>query len=202
MTVEDGDILRITLNYTMNNTSAVQNVFTWRLEGGPVDDEDVLSDVANWVLAEWADAWADFASAEANLTSVEVDVLLPTGHVDHNVGNVEIDVDGAVSGETVSSAFSGLFTAYTSLPKTRGSKYVPGASRDGVADNALGSVLLAALAALAEIAITDYVGSVSGERYNMGVLSRTLEQFVPFNGSFLTTDEPSYQRRRKRSRGA
>lgn len=202
MTVNTNDILRVTLEYTMANTSQVLNVFTMQFKGSSADDADVLSDVTAWVVSEWGDKWQDFASPEANLTAVEVDVLLPNGHVDHNVGNAEVDIDGLVSGETVSSAFSGLFTLYTAEPKTRGSKYVPGASRDGIADNAIQSVLLAVLAELATVAVTNWLGSVTSETYAMGVLSRPGEVFVPFNGSFLTTDEPAYQRRRKRSRGA
>jgi len=202
MGVSSGDILRVVVDYALANSSKIQNSFWFEYDGSFAANEDVMLDLVAWVGALWGDAWQAYASNEANLTSFAVDKINPNGTVAENIGTEDVDFDGSITAETVSSIHSGLITAYTPLPKTRGSKYVPGASRDGVADNVLGSVLMAALAVMADVYVESYEGIITGGIYNPGVLRRAAEVFQRFDGSFLLTDTPSSQRRRKRGRGA
>lgn len=202
MGIETGDIIRVVLDYNMLNTSAIQNAFHFVCSDGSAANEDVLDDWIDWATNVWHDAWKDFASAECLLTQVAVDKVDVAGHVLENFGAASLSLAGVGSGGTVSSEFSGLMYAATDAPKSRGMKYVPGADKDGTAENEIKSVLLGVLAQLAIAWLLDYVGVSSGARFVAGVASEAAMGFLPFTGSAVVSEIPANQRRRRRNRGA
>lgn len=199
---ESGELVRLVLEYLVPGTSAVMNVFMWLIEEGSPTDEELLDDFANWAENVWGVNWADFATAVAEIDLIDVDILNADGTVARNIGSQLIGLVGGVGGETTVAAAAGYIKADTALPKTRGSKYVPGLGEGSIADGFVSVETLSDLSLLLANYFDTYVGSESGARYAPGVLSRTLVEFVPFNGSGYVTDVPAYQRRRKPNVGA
>jgi len=202
MSVPSESIIRVTLSYQQANSSLPQTVFIFQNEDPIESDEDCVSDFAAWAENVWAPGWADFASVDVSIIHVGVDLLLPNGHVAYNVGAEVLAIPGTVTGEPMTAATSGYLLGYTSLPKSRGSKYVPGAGKDGAADNKFQSVLLAALLQMLTAYLLGFAGETSATGYVPGILSRLIEEFVPFNGTGYVTDIPAYQRRRKPNVGS
>lgn len=202
MPVPSESIIRVTLSYQQANSSLPQTVFLFQNEDPIESDEDCVADFVDWVDTIWSPGWADFASSEVSIIHVGVDVLFPNGHVAYNVGASVLAIPGTVDGEPMTAATAGYLLGYTSKPKSRGSKYVPGAGKDGAADNKFQSVLLAALVQMLAAYLLEFVGAETAVGYLPGVLSRLTEEFVQFNGTGYVTDIPAYQRRRKPNVGS
>lgn len=202
MPVNSGDIVRVTLSYQQANSSLPQNVFFWEAQSFAGDDVDIVADWVNWAENLWGAAWEEFASAEVSIVHVGVDIVDFAGHVLSNIGAETINVPGTVSGDPVTAATSGYLLGYTTFPKTRGSKYVPGAAKDGTADNKFQSILLAALLEMLAVYLFGYEGSVTAVEYVPGVVRRLTETWAQFNNTGYVTDIPAYQRRRKPNVGS
>lgn len=202
MSIEAGDILRVTLSYTQANSSLPQNVFLFKADSSASDDSEIVADWVDWATNYWHPAWKEFASVEVSIAHVGVDVLGLNGHVLANIGASSLALIGDVTGEPTVAAASGYLLAYTPFPKSRGSKYVPGPGKDGVADNKFGSLLLAALAEMLVIYLVEYTGTTTAVKYAPGIIRRLPELWAAFNETGYITDIPSYQRRRKPNVGS
>jgi hypothetical protein len=199
---ENGEILRVVLEYIIPGASQVLNVFNWLIDDGAPSDEDVLADFADWAENVWGVNWADVAQDVAELDNVSIDVVDVQGHVLRNLGAQGIGLAGSVGGEIGVAAASGFLKADTAVPKTRGSKYVPGLGEGNLLDGVLTAETLADLLLLLADFFTVYVGTASSARYQPGVVSRTAEAFEPFVEAGYVTSIPGYQRRRKPNSGS
>lgn len=199
---EAGEILRVAVHYIQANAGDMLNVFTFQIASGNEDDSRVLDDFADWVENVWGVDWQDFATLQCELDRVEIDVLNTNGTVDRNIGSQGINIVGSNSGELAPAACAGYLKADTAIPKTRGSKYVPGLF-EGILDTGeLNAETLADLLLMLVTAFSVFEGTVSGMFYQPGVLSRTAVEFVPFEEAGYVTDIPAYQRRRKPNVGS
>lgn len=202
MPISVNDIVRVTLSFQQANSSLPQMVFFWQSKSNAESDSEIVADWAHWAENVWGAAWEEFASAEVSIAHVGVDVVGLNGHVLSNIGAETLAVPGTVSGDPVTAATAGYLLGYTPFPKSRGSKYVVGAAKDGIADNKFQSVLLAALVEMLAVYLLEYAGIESGANYVPGVVRRVVEQWTDFNGTGYVTDIPAYQRRRKPNVGS
>lgn len=196
-----GELLRATVNYIIPNASAVQNVFYWRLDIANIPDADVLTFFDDWFTNDWGSRWADVASQNAVLSTVDLMVVNGDGTVLRSVGTAIIGLTGTVVSETTSAAVSAYLSADTALPKTRGRKYVPGVSESGVLNGLFDVATVANLILL----LTEYLADFNPQGnaiFKPGVLRTAINLFQAFTGSGEVVDVPAYQRRRKPGVGA
>lgn len=194
--MDTGEILRTVLNHDMPNASIPQNVFHHIYIGPGAPDQDIVNSVNAWILTEWGDAWAELAAATVEIESFQCDVVNLDGTVARNLGGLLVNVPGGLPGSFNAAATSGYLLGYTEEPKQRGSKYAVGMSESVIDDNLFDGVALGNLALLLGIYLAPI--SVAGsDDLISGILSRTLLQFVQFNGNGLIDSQPAYQRRRK-----
>lgn len=202
MGIDTGDIVRVVLTYDQVNSSDAQNVFMFEAQSGENDDADILADWVYWAESVWGPDWVDFASQDVTLVQVDVDTLNVDGTVKANIGSATLAEQGSIAADPSGSANAGYILAATAVPKTRGSKYVPGPSELDTSDNLITGDALADLALLLLTLVSLYEGDTTGLQYLPGVLSRTLMRFEAFNETGYITDVPAYQRRRKRGVGS
>jgi hypothetical protein len=176
------------------------NVFHCRLTGGDVTDTSLNATIDAWLTASWGDTWATLAASGAELVSYEADVMSTAGLVLRNIGGGVIAVNGDVIEDVTPAAVSGYLMGYTSIPKARGSKYVPGIAETQIQEGEFTAPALVKLATLLAIYLAD-VSLGSGASLEMGVLSKALGAFISFTGSGLIESLPAYQRRRKQGVG-
>lgn len=196
------EIMRVVLTYALPTASEVLNIFLFKLVDNPGSDEDTLDDFVDWTTNVWGPDWADLAASAASIIQVAVDVVNLDGTVARNIGSESLAIPGTVGGEIGVAAAAAYIKADTALPKTRGSKYIPGLGEGNIADGLLTVESLGDLALLIIDFFTVYLGAVSTARYEPGVVSRPTETWVPFEGNGYITDVPAYQRRRKPNVGS
>ena len=191
-----GDIVRAVIGYSSLGASEQQNVFWWEIEEMGIGNPALLTEIADWAENLWGVTWAELASDTSTLVDVSVDLMNPDGTVKVNVGVSVINLAGDGASAVTPAATSGYLLAQTALPKSRGSKYVPGIDENSINDGvfSLGAVII--LLALAAVYITP-VTTVVGAVLRAGVLTRLTEEFNEFLVEASTTDVPAYQRRRK-----
>jgi len=199
---DNGEILRLVVEYGIPAASAVMNVFQWLIEDGATDDERTLDDMEDWTTNVWHPDWEGLAATVAEIIGIAVDVLNTDGTVARNIGTRTLALNGTVVSETGAPAVSAYIKADTALPKTRGSKYIPGLSEGDVNGGFLSVAVLGDVALLLLDYVTPYTGVSASTSYLPGVLSRTIDTFVEFSGSGSFTDVPAYQRRRKTNVGS
>lgn len=199
---EEGEILRVAVEYAIPTASQALNVFYFRIASGAGNDEETLDDMADWVENDWGAGWLDLAVAVAEILTVAVDVVDLAGLVVRNLGSAPIGLIGGVGGEGGVAAASAYIKADTEFPKTRGSKYIPGLGEGNIQDGLLTAESIADLVTLLLLYVNTFAGVTSSTLYEPGVPSRTMEAWVPFSGAGSFTDVPAYQRRRKPNVGS
>lgn len=196
-----GDIVRSVITYSTPGASEQQNVFWHIIEEMGIGNPALLVEIAKWVEESWGPIWAELAASSSQLVDVSVDIMNPDGTVKVNVGITLIGLDGDQASNATSAAVSGYLLAQTNLPKSRGSKYMPGVSEGAIDDGefSLGSVIIMLAAAIIYVTpVTTVVGAV----LKAGVLTRLTGTFNEFLFEASTTNVPAYQRRRKPNVGS
>lgn len=191
-----GEIVRVALHYQQAGAGDMMNVFHFRIAGNAPSDTDLLDDIVDWALSGWGTAWKNVAVTGCELEYVDCDIVMPDGTVVRNIGSDLLNVVGIVGGDLLPAAVSARLQAYTTVPKARGSKYVPGIGEPQQAGGDWSVGALANLAVLLGIYLSPHVGA-SSVILEPGLISRTLVQFLPFLVTGLIDTQPAYQRRRK-----
>jgi hypothetical protein len=195
-----GEVIRLAAHFTHLAGSVGMMVF-WYEAVANVSDEDTLAELGAHLLGEILPRWAEVADADAQATHADVDVVNLNGTVDRNLGVVALSLDGDISGQVMPAGVAAMVQAYTNIPTSRGKKYLPYISEATVDEGYLNAGALTSLALfLLEYLLVLEFGLA--DSWRPGVLSRTLEEFVAFDGSGSVTDVPAYQRRRKPNVGS
>lgn len=190
------DIIRLAVEYGLPAASQALNVFYLRILGG-ASDTDVLDDLEEWVTNEWGANWQDLACSLSSIIGFAADIVDFEGHVLANIGSRTLALAGTVVTDPTSAGDAAYMKADTAVPKTRGSKYIPGLAEDNVDVGILDATALGELAVLFADYFLPFVGLFSSVGYEPGVPSRTLLSWNPFTGGGSFTDIIAYQRRRK-----
>lgn len=196
-----GDIIRTVVSYSSPGASEQQNVFWWVIEDEGIGNPALLAEIADWAENIWGIVWAEVASDLVTLIDVSVDIMNPDGTVRVNVGVEVINLPGDGASTVLAAATSGYLLAQTALPKSRGSKYVPGMSENSLDDGVWTLATVIVLLVLAGIYVTP-ITTVPGAILRAGVLTRLTAVFNEFLVEASTTDVPAYQRRRKPNVGS
>jgi len=195
-----GEVLRVALHYTMPEAGDCMNVFHFAITGSVADDADVDAAATEWATSIWGARWALLAGSAASLSHADFDIINTDGTVARNIGSAILNIAGTVGGDVLPAAAAAYILAYTTVPKARGSKYVPGITE---ADSVAGALSVGALADMALLLghfLSPYTAGV-GITLSPGVLSLTLATFIPFIMSGAIDTVVAYQRRRKEGVG-
>lgn len=201
MTISNGTILKVVLDYVYPGAGTALNIFNYVYSGADLDDQVVLDGIEDWVTQDWADAWKGLSATEATLENMKVQEVTGLGLVVRDVGFALINQVGINIVGVLPAANSAYIQAYTGIPQVRGSKYVPAISEDEVANGKLTGTGLITLLLLAGF-YTDRINLGTGNNLDPGVISKREGGFKQFSGATLTTDIPAYQRRRKEGVGS
>lgn len=202
MSIQEGTILRVVANHVEADGSIQQNVFNCVLTsaGGSDDEEDVASDMEDWVTEMFN-----------NLTAF-LRVEWDPGEVvtyEYDSGDDDWDEVGSEVGSWVTSGagdplprgVAAVIQGNTMDPDIRGRKYIGMMDENNHTDEVWVSGLLTALAAFAADWVTGFVGSATGATFTTGVWSPTKTTFVAFGTSVIINAIAGYQRRRKQGVG-
>lgn len=195
-----GEFLRGVLLYSIPGASEVLSVFHW-LQSGGADDEQIGLDLTGWAEDSWGPRWADIASSLASITQLKIDVVNADGTVARDLGVKVLDVPGIINSSTQPGAVSTMLFVPTLRPKTRGRKFVPGVSEQGIENGFITPGVIADLAILALPYFSDFIG-LTGTAYIPGVMSTVTATFEAFLKTVGFNDIPDYQRRRRPDRGS
>lgn len=195
------EIVRAVLSYTAPNTSVMQNVFYYQLQLGDLANDSMMDILEDYFTDVWGDSWAVLAPTNATLESFSVDILNTDGTVDRNIGERDLSIPGTAGVSVSPAAVAGYFYASTTVPKARGSKYVPAISESVIDAGVFNATGITELSLMLIGYLADLVSGGSA-RLVPGVLSRPLEAFVEFTAQGLVNDVPAYQRRRKPNVGS
>lgn len=200
MTVNINEIVRLTLEYSQPASSIPMNVFCFSMQTAAIDESEVVDTLEDWATTLFGPAWAALAGSACTMDTGQVAVINNDGTVNRNIGSFTIAQSGSQGTEIAPAANAGYLLAYTAVPKTRGSKYLPGVA-EGILSN--GELTVAAQASLSACLILYLatINTTSGGKLVPGVLSRTAAAFRAFNTSGIIESIPAYQRRRKPSVG-
>lgn len=201
MTITNGDVIKMTLEYLYPGAGVAMNVFHYAYLGADLTDSVAVAALVDWVETEWAPTWVDIASTTATLANAVFEVVNVDGDILVNLGTEILDIDGTVAGEVMPAAVSAYIAANTATPGVRGSKYVPGIS-ETMADNGVFNAT-----ALAQIAflLLDYLDTVNvsaGNNFFPVVRSTKLAGFPRLLTAGTLNTLPAYQRRRKQGVGS
>lgn len=203
MTVQDGDVIRVTLNATMPDLVVAQNVYYWQLDD-PVPDSPTNDQIRAAIDAKLTAMIGDIQSIVVNdveFTNAEIDrVEWETDHWEtkENLPTAVISTVGTETTDMIPSGCAAVLTADTSRPQTRGRKFLPGFYEAGATDNDwIASVQTALTAFAVEWALNRLVtGSAELVPAVLGMSGASAGLIYPI-AAIIVNSLVGYQRRRK-----
>lgn len=196
MTITNGDIIRMTLNYIAPGAGTMMNVFHYGYVGGDIEDDAALDSLETWITDDWGASWADMASSNAELDFASFETVNVAGEVLRNLGVRAINLAGNLAFEVLPAAVSVYIQGNTAFAGVRGSKYVPGLA-ESLSDD---GVLTATGLAQAAFLLLDYLSTVNaGAGNNFFPVVRSIKEagFPRLVTAGAIALIPAYQRRRK-----
>ena len=198
MSVPSNTILRVVVSLLFPDSAIAQNVFYTLFEndGGSNDDEDVLTDMSDWVDTMY-DAMSASLDSDITLTGIKVYFYDTVGDDWDELG-VEFPGTGfSATGDMMPNGIACLIHAPTVNPDVTGAKYIGGFLDDSVVENDITAGALANFALFATEWTDPAVFSATGSGFIPGVWSATKDQFFAFTTSSSLNVGVAYQRRRK-----
>lgn len=203
MTVSDGDIVRGVLGQTMTNGDEAKAIYTYLIDKvsvGSWSDAEIAGFLETAIEAIYTELSSEI-KATATYDLLDVYKWVPPDW--DYLTTVVPSFAGSAGGEVLPAGVAMLMTAYTSLNKVFGRKFVYGCTELGLGGGVLTGIALGHLADGAAEYIATYSGGTMGPLDFLipGVYSSKAVDFVPFNGVAVVKDTLSYQRRRKKGVG-
>lgn len=200
MTITNGDVLKLTLEYLYPGAGTALNVFHYAYLGADIEDSEAVAALLDWAETEWGATWAGVAATTAELANAIFEVVDVNGDVLANLGTEAINIAGTNGGDVEAAAVSAYLSANTATPGVRGSKYVPGIASASITDG----TFVAGSAAQLALLLLDYLATVNvsaGNNLFPVVRSTKLLGFPRLITAGTINLLPAYQRRRKQGVG-
>lgn len=198
MAVAEGTILRVVLQILFPDSSLMQNIFYCILTtaGGSDDDEDVVSDMNDWLEEILGNFNAQlFDTLGGGETVVyEYDTV---GEDWDEVGGEVINLGAASAEDMLPHGVAFNIQGNCLDPDVRGRKYFGGFCENNQTDGTWNTSITVPMLAAGADWITAFVGAATGATFTPGVWSPTQVAFKPFSNVIIISNVPAYQRRRK-----
>lgn len=201
MTVSEGDIIKLVLDYTYPGAGTALSIFNYVYGGIDRDDAEFMDDILDDFGTPFAALWALVGGDNATLDNVAGFVVDTAGNVLLDLGERVIDEQGTVGGTAMPAAVSGYLQAYTAVPRVLGKKYLPAIGENAVVNGEFDAPALATLISVLGFYYSPQVLTGGGTIFP-GVLSSKVGDFQQFLESGLVQSLPAYQRRRKQGVGS
>lgn len=204
MTVANGEVLRVTLEGTLEDGTIWQNRFTFKASfSGDQSDAGVLSAVDTWLEDLYANVVADIPTAIQLATAVtqviEWDSVGALWVITRLIGSSAIADSFANASEPLPNQIAPFVIGSTGRPKSKGRKFLPPFGEDR---QDAGELISAAATNLGNWAL-DYISDpvVTGsEVLNSGVVREDANAFWPF-ATVAASSLLGTQRRRRQGIG-
>lgn len=205
MTIVAGDILRSSVNFTLDDGTLYQNVFHHRRVGlGVITDAAHITAIKAWAEVMYAEI-DDHVSAAVIEGLSSVDKVAWDGVKWEVVENIGVFTPAFVPVVDALSAMpnqvSPFVTFKTSRPKTVGRKFLFPMSEAAFQSGILTATVVAAIVAWADDAVNNLVVSAPLDYLVPGVPRTGVDSFLDFTLA-LVTNIGGTQRRRRRGYGA
>lgn len=201
MTVTEGDILRMVLEYTYPGAGVALNIFHWVYGGITRENIDILPDLGAWGAVNWGANWDGLAPDEAELQRMRTYRVSNLGVVLEEIGVFDLSIVGSNPGDVSAAAVAGYIQCYTETPRVFGKKYVPAIDDGLIVNGILTAGAINTLSLMATEMVTPFVLAGGGTIFG-GVISKKTLDFELYDGSVLLEILPAYQRRRKEGVGS
>lgn len=198
MAVPDGTILRVVASLLFPESVIAQNIFyaVFADTGGSDDDDDVISDLADWIEAIYDELAAEI-QLDVQLTDIKV-YFYDAGDDDWDELGADVLSDSFTGAdEMLPHGVAAIQHAKTTNPDVQASKYWGGLDEGAQNKSILSANTITALTAAGLEWVTAFVGAATGADFGPGVWSPTKVNFFLFNGVYVTNGYMGYQRRRK-----
>jgi hypothetical protein len=195
--VNPADRVRITA-VLLGPAGEIQNVYYFRWDGVlPVGDLVVMTDLAEYL----DDAYSTInAAISSDYTYTQVRGFNVTQNIPMPTVSWPSLTSGGGGGVSNAAGVAGLIILRTGIARTFGRKYIGGIITANMNDDGFWqSALVTALVSFGSLFIGDFVGTLAGPSYLPGIISKT-GQFWAFIEA-VVTNNPAYQRRRRKGRG-
>jgi len=198
MAISSGTVLKIVASLLLPDASLAQNVFYAVITDLVTsdDDDDVVSDMVDWVEAMFFQIVDEVSSqvASAGLTVYEYDSV--DGDWDE-VGTTTWDDFFDGSGDMLPHGVAAIVHAYSLDPDVAGRKYIAGLIESVCAESDLTAGAITALGDFGTQWTTPRTGTATGGTIAPGVWSNAQDQFRAFLVDYAVNGVVGYQRRRK-----
>jgi len=205
VTVNNGDVIRVSARFAMSSGQDHVNVFHYQTDpfGATEDDATVMSEIHDQLDSAYSNITAHLSNT-ASPVDLKFDIVEFIGGVEtivRNLGLIPFDVTTPPggTGEALPPGNAGLVKMLTGIGKVYGRKYVGMLLEGGQNGGTLGASLLTALDVFGGIVYDSFAGAAV--TYLAGVMSKKLAEFVPFI-EYEVNPEIAYQRRRRPGTGS
>lgn len=205
MTITSGDILRTSVNFTLDDGTLYQNIYHHRRVGyGIITDATHITIINDWAEAMYLEIAPSVSVGVVSALS-SVDRILWDGaawEVVENIGVFTPDFTG-IQGTVIAlpNQVSPFVTFKTARPKTVGRKFLFPLTESAIASAVLSAPVVAEIVAYADDAVNNVVVSAPLDYLVPGVPRTGVNEFVDFTLA-LVTNLVGTQRRRRRGYGA
>jgi len=197
MTVVNGDILRVDLDFLLVSNVIAQNVFHYQYTGNPVlEDSEVVGDM-NLMAQAWANLWAPVAG-DANAVSQSSVSLRGVGGKFTPLGVLPVNIPGLSAQASLPQGCALLLRATIVGSTGQGRKFIPGLAFTTAPDGTWNATALTLGADLGALYVSDLtqLPFVIGE-YQQGTFNTGTGILKPTTGTVFVNTEVNYQRRRR-----
>lgn len=198
MTVQHGDVLRVTVNMILPGPVQCQNVYHYLFDGvGFPSDATVVSDINDHMQAAYDELTAlNRSDLVMDLSSVdEVQFVAGEWAVTRSVGTFTLTHAGAAVTQSLPYQSSPFVTLKTARPKSVGRKFLPPTTEDNQGATILVPVAVTAIVAYA----TDIIADITVEVVNAlhpGIVRTGVDDYLVFTVAVVTNLLGSQKRRR------
>lgn len=198
MSVATNTVLRVVASLLMPDSVIAQNIFYTLITGGagPYDDDDVVSDVADWI-EDIYDSWKLIGDSNVSLNNIRVYKFDPIDDDWDEVSSETGIAVGLVVGDMLPHGIAGYTLARTLDPDVSAKKYWPGITEVSQTEGAWVGAALTQMLDMNVIWMADDTGALTAANFNPGVWSVKNHSFFEFGDSHMVKGAPAYQRRRK-----
>jgi hypothetical protein len=198
VTVSNGDILKVVIEFNLPNGTIGQNVYYFRAQLAAAQaDQTVLNNLETWVEALYANLEPQIVSS-VTFNDMVVDVVAWDGtkwETTYHVGTEDLDITPTSAAEALPNQVSPFATFNTERPKSKGRKFCAGFGETSTVGSILAAGALADMVAFATDALDNIVIGLFNDLIP-GIVRKGVNEFLDYLSATVTNVVGTQRRRR------